>query len=504
MLHLWAGAAANPALPAEAVARLMAVDDSSVRRELAERGDLTDRQVRELAERDGVAASLLVESGRLRAGQVDPERRPRAALALLRAGLAPVEWARALVELPELRVELAQCPGLPGGVARRLAADPDPAVAVELAESTDDPQIAALLAAHPSEHVRQGLGVNPATPPHVLADLINDLPALESCEVCRKHPVPWTHPPDCPDPDCDLPGGAACDGSHQYARHSILQAALGHPAAPAADAARYLDHPSPFLRAALAGRTDLDPAAYRALAADEQLWVLSALAENPAAGEELIRRLADHPHDFVYRAAAHNPRVPLDVLDRLAATGRLGDVLLPRIAAADPAELDHLAGRPDARTRRLVALHRDLPAPVRDRLAADPDAKVAAAVAPHPGLTAAQLRALHARHGRSVAAGIAANPDAPTELLHELLAADHNVATLRALATHPAADADVLTACLRDRRAGRRAAAHPALPPDRLRALLADPDPVVATTAAANPSLPVADLLRLLADLPGK
>ncbi|MEV7217345.1 hypothetical protein AB0O31_30160 [Kitasatospora cineracea] len=77
-------------------------------------------------------------------------------------------------------------------------------------------------------------GRNPAAPPAVLADLLNDRPPLESCEVCERHPVPWTHPPDCPDPDCELPGGAACDGSHQYARHTIVEAALGHPAVLAA------------------------------------------------------------------------------------------------------------------------------------------------------------------------------------------------------------------------------------------------------------------------------
>ncbi len=84
---------------------------------------------------------------------------------------------------------------------------------------------------------------------------------------------------------------------------------------------------------------------------------------------------------------------------------------------------------------------------------------------------------MHRRHGRAVGPGIAANPDTPTALLRTLVTGDHNAATLRAVARHPAADGPTLTACLRDRRARDRAATHPALPLDRLRALLADPQP---------------------------
>ncbi|RKE18108.1 hypothetical protein [Streptomyces sp. TLI_171] len=498
MQHLWAGLAANPALPAEAVGRLLAIDDTEVAWALAERTDLTEQQIPVLAERTRTAADDFVADGRLVAEQVDPARQPHAALALLRARQAPVEWAELLIERPELWRELAQCPDLPAEPVRRMLADADPEVLAELAECTTDPETAAALAAHPSEQVRQALGFNPAAPSDVLADLINDRPPLGSCDTCRRHAVPWRHPADCPDPDCDLPAGAACDGSHQYARHSILQAVLGHPAAPVADAVRHLDDPSPFLRAQLAERPDLHQDAYRRLAADQNLWVLAALAENPAVGQDLVRRLAAHPHEHVQRAAACHPGVPLDVLDRLAATGRLGNDPLPRIDAADEAELALLAASANPELRRLTALRRDLPAPVRDLLAADPVAKVAAAVAARPGLGEARLRAVHARHGRLAAPGIAANPEAPAGLLRELVAGDHNVATLRALAAHPAADATVLTACLRDKRARRQAAAHPALPVERLRELLDDPDRVTAAAAAANPALPVTDLLRLM------
>ncbi|MGW4380794.1 hypothetical protein [Kitasatospora sp. NPDC004531] len=494
--HVWAGLAENPGLPAEAVDRLVGVPELSM--ELAGRSGLTAGQVAALAECGVVEARELVESGQLTAGQVDPARRPVAALALLRAGAAPVQWAHVLVELPGLKEELARCPVLPAEVSRRLADDPELAVVVELAESTADPEIAALLAAHPSEHVRAALGVNEDAPSAVLADLINNRPPLAGCDVCKRHPVPWVHPPDCPDADCALPGGAACDGSHQFARQTILQAALGHPAASVEDVLPHLDAPSPFLRERLASRTDLPAPAYAALAADPAIWVRAAVAGNEAIGAELVRQLAADPSDEVRRSAAQHPGIPLDALERVCGTVGLGPQLLPRIAAATDAELDALAGAADPELRRLTALRRDLPAAVRDRLAEDPVAKVAAAVAPHPGLDDGQLRSMHRRHGRLVGAGVAANPEASAALLAELVRADHNVATLRALAAHPAADGPTLTACLRDTRARRRAAAHPALPLDQLLALLDDLDPVTVQAAAANPALPVAEMLRLM------
>ncbi|MFD7645191.1 hypothetical protein ACFV4P_31575 [Kitasatospora sp. NPDC059795] len=494
--HVWAGLAENPALPVEAVDRLVELPELSM--ELSERSVLTAGQVEVLAGRGVVEARILAESGQLTAARVDPVRQPVAALGLLRAGLAPTRWAAVLVERPELRAELAACPGLPAEVARRLAGDAELAVVVELAEETTDPEVAALLAAHPSEHVRAALGFNEGAPPAVLADLINDRPPLASCDTCARHPVPWVHPPDCPDPDCTLPGGAACDGTHQYARHMILRVVLWNPATPVAAAMRYLDAPSAFLRERLAARTDLPAHAYAALAADPAIWVREPLASNPAIGDELLRRLAEDPSDEVRRSAAHHPLIALDVLDRLCGTVRLGPLLPPRIAAATRAELDATATAANPELRRLTALRRDLPDPVRDLLAADPVAKVAAAVAPHPGLDDGQLRAMRRRHGRAVAAGIAANPDASTDLLAELVHADHNVATLRALADHPAADGATLTACLRDARARRKAAAHPALPLPQLLAMLDDSDPVTAQSAAANPALPVAELLRLM------
>ncbi|WP_282205110.1 hypothetical protein [Kitasatospora fiedleri] len=389
MRRVWSGLAGNPSLPAGAVDRLVELAEPDLSLDLAERADLTERQVEVLAERGAAVAGHLVETGYLVAERVDPERRPFAALALLRAGKGPGAWATLLAERRELWPELASCPGLPAEVGRRLLAEGDRDVLVGLAEAHPDPGVLAALAAHPAPDVRQAVGWNASTPPAVLADLLNGRPPLESCEVCTRHPVPWTHPRDCPDPDCRLPGGAVCDGSHRYARHAIAQAALAHPAASVADALRHLRDPSPFLRARLAARTDLGPDAYELLAADPAPQVLESLAENPAIGERLIRRLADHPHESVRRAVVANPAVPLDLLDRPRAGAALKSwtVPPPRIAAADPAETERLAAATDPEPRRLLALRRDLPPHVRDRLADDPVAKVANAVAPTPAWT---------------------------------------------------------------------------------------------------------------------
>jgi hypothetical protein len=231
--------------------------------------------------------------------------------------------------------------------------------------------------------------------------------------------------------------------------------------------------------------------------------VRADLAENPAIDGALMRTLAEDPSPDVRRALAHNPRVPLDVLTRVAAGTRIGGTLLPRIASAAPAEVEELARSPHAVVRMLLARRRDLPAAISAVLADDRDAKVAASVAAHPGLGEARLRAMVDRHGVRVVAGVAANPDATPSLLEHV--SQHSPPARRALreiARHSRATAPALLACLADERAKPLAAGHPALPPQVVTALLADPDPQVAQSAAANPALPQAEMRRLVEELP--
>lgn len=408
MNDLLYGLAGNPSLPPELVDRLIETADADVAGALADRPDLTRAQVVALAARDEGAALSLAYGGRLAAADVDPVDRPFVALALLDGGAGPPEWARLLATTgsAEQREKLAACPGLPEDVARALAADPEVGVVAELALWTTS-DLATRLAEHPHAEVRRAVAVNEATPPDVLAALLNGeaWPPARSCRVCEHEPTP---------------PGEHCQGAHESTVHATLQAALGNPATPAAAAAAFVDHPSLLLRQELAGRIDLPPQVYARLATDPVPWVRAQLADNPAIGEELIRTLAvDLGHD-VRRRLAHHPAVPLDVLSRLASTVRIGPTPLPRIASATPDEIAGLAASPNPVLRMLLARRTDLPDDIRDALVRDSDAKVVAALASHPGLGEAQLSSMIDRHGAHVAARVAANPDATAALLERL------------------------------------------------------------------------------------
>ncbi|MEV1050482.1 hypothetical protein [Streptomyces sp. NPDC049887] len=496
------GLAANPALPPELVDRLIAVADDDLAWALTDRVDLSRPQALALARRDEGAAAVLAREGRLTAADIDPAVRPDAALALLESGAGGPELARLLVVDPDVlrRERLAACPGLPSDVVDRLAADPDVRVVAELALWAP-PDLAARLAFHPHSEVRGAVAANKRTPPGILAMLVTGegIPPARWCQVCEREATPFVHPPNCPRPTCRLWSGAACDGTHQSAVHGMHEQALGNPATPAGVAAGFAGHPSTPLRLRLAARPDLTPEICRRLSADPSPRVRAELAANPALDETRIRVLAADRDPEVRRGLAFHPRVPLDVLGLLAGTARIGSTLLPRIAAASPAEVDGLARSPHPVVRMLLAERRDLPARVRDLLAADADAKVLKSIAVHPGLSERQLRAMVDRHGDRVIARVAGNPDATPALLEDLVRHDPPVRrVLREVAAHGAATATALLACLADERGRRAAAGNPALPPRSLAGLLDDDDCRVVRAAAANPSLPLAVMARLV------
>lgn len=505
------GLAANPALPAELVDRLteIAVESSDewLAQQLADRADLTRAQVLALAAADELAAAGLAYRGLLVAADVDPAARPEAALALLGEGAAGEqggEWARLLVRDQDVlrRERLAACPDLPPDVVETLLADSEIGVVEEVALWTAWSAPAERLARHPHAQVRRAVAANEATSPVVLAALLDGdaLPAALHCLVCDQEETPFVHDAECPRTDCELPAGARCDGSHESTLHAIRMAALENPATPAEAAVRFVDDPSSLIREAVAARADLPPDAGARLADDPIPGVRGDLAENPAIDEVTMRRLADDRSDDVRRRLAHNPRIPLDLLIDVAGRTRIGSTLLPRIAAATPAEIEELAESAQAAVRALLSERRDLPPDIRDALAADRDAKVVKSIAPHPGLSEARLRDMLARFGPQVAARAAANPDASPALLHDIahLAAPPRRA-LQKIAAHPHATPDSLLVCLEDPRSRPLAAAHPSLPTDVLVSLLGDEDAAVAESAAANPSLPpsvMAELVR--------
>lgn len=228
------------------------------------------------------------------------------------------------------------------------------------------------------------------------------------------------------------------------------------------------------------------------LADDMETVVRAAAAENADTPEHQLRHLATDEEVVVRRAVALNPSVPLDLLFDLAAHPRLNlRAGIPRVQHATEKQLRGLAASRTAQVRGLAASHPDLPDELRQRLTWDPDAGVAKNLADHPTLDADDLRLLAARHGPRLYGAIARNANTPPELLHTMARNSATVCkALREIARHPATEPRTLILCLADPQAKRVAAAHPALPADRINALLDDPDPATASAAAGNPSLP--------------
>jgi hypothetical protein len=503
--HVLCGLAANSALPSELVDRLIEVADADIAADLARRADLSHAQALALASRVEESAAWLAYEGRLTTADIDPVAQPHAALALLCEHVDSPKWARLFAADPvfERREKLAACPRLPSDVVETLAADTNVRVVAELALWTT-PGVAARLARHPHAEVRRAAAANQATPPPLLAALLTgeNLPPALRCLVCDREETPFVHETQCPRNDCDLLSGDSCDGTHESTVHETQRMALQNPATPTGAVVRFVNHPSPLLRWALAARCDLPSEVYGQLARDPHAGVRADLAGNPAIGDALLRALAgDRGHD-VQRRLAHNPRVPIDVLIRLAGTAKIGATLLPRIAAASPAEVEEVAQSPEPAARMLVAQRRDLPTGIRNALATDPDAKVVKSIASHPGLSEPQLRAMVARHGVRVIAKVAANPDATPALLEDLTRHEPPVQkAFREVARHRNATGSALHNCLADRRARPLAASHPALAPQVIVELLTDTDRQVAEAAAANPSLPLAVMSDLVPQL---
>ncbi|PMR58798.1 hypothetical protein C1A38_22775 [Verrucosispora sp. ts21] len=482
--ELRSGLARNPALPASLVEQLAALGDASVCLELADRDDLSGDQIRLLARRgDAQVVIRLLSRGLLPPDEVD---HPDPPVVIAMADIAPVpdDWARRLAASPDpaIRGALATTTHLPADVVAALTDDPDVEVVAEAATSPKiSDTLAEQLATHPHLSVRRALACNEHAPSHLLVALAERrAPAAELCPACdgSGHWVAerWS-----------------CDGRHQDALHDLDYALTLNPRTPAETVSRFTVHPSIQVRWRLAVRTDLPQGAYRALAQDPTPGVRGDVAANPAIDEALMRAMADGTTYDVRRRLAHNPAVPLDVLAELAASAKIGPTLLPRIAAATPAEISELAASSVPAVRMLLAAQHDLPRQIIDQLAGDRDAKVLNALATNPALSGAQLRTVVAAHDRRVAARAAGNPSCPPDLLIQLAQQTPPVQkALRRVAAHPNAPAEALLACLADEQARRIAASHPALPAQTIVQLLTDANTSVAAAAAANPSLPAA------------
>ncbi|MEU6984411.1 hypothetical protein ABZ946_13485 [Streptomyces sp. NPDC046324] len=454
------GLADNPALPQRLLERLAQAGDEDIHHLLARRDDLTEVQARALLAHDDADLWTLVAHGRVAWAEV-PRDDPHLLVAAAQAGIAPEAAVRELAAHPdpEVRGGLASYgTGLPSDVLTALARDPDTYVAECAAQSSELPaDLTEELARHPHVAVRAEFARSEHAPPALLASLLADggHPAPSRCGACHRRAE------RCPD--------------HAPGVRRIRLAAAANPAVPPTGLEEFLDADESWVVDAFAERTDLPAHFHPRLAAHPVACVRATAARNPTVGEPLLRQLAEDPDPEVRRAVAENPAVPLALLTALAGRQKLPREPLPRILAATEAELHEQAASRVAQVRALVAARPDLPAVLVDLLAADPDIGVARRIALHPGLGGDRLTDLVQRHGPPVYGAVARNPGCPGGLLRRL-----------------ARDADS------GRRTLRVIAAHPALPPDVVEGLLADPDPRVAAAAAAHPALPVETMERLV------
>ncbi|MER5961435.1 hypothetical protein [Streptomyces sp. NPDC002057] len=458
---IFEGLAANPALPERLLERLAAIGDEYVRAVLARRDDLTESPARTLLTHADADIHTLIALGKVPWTDV-PRHDPTLLLAAAQAGIVPDAVLRDLATHPdpEIRGELAfYVTDLPHHILAVLARDPDPDVVERVAGVPELPaDLAEEIARHPHVVVRVSLAENDRVPPALLAALVADggHPPPTRCASCHRRTE-------------------GC-GDHTPGVRRIRLAAAANPAVPPGGIEAFLGPEETWAPAEIAERTDLPAPFHHRLAVHPAAFVRTTLARNPSIGEALILKLAADPDPDVGLAVAENPAVPLSLVVALAGRRRLPRGPLPRILAANDAELYELAMSRVAQVRALAASRPDLPAPLVDLLAADPDIGVARRIAPHPELTGHQLTAMTDRHGPPVYGAVAQNPGCPAELLRRMAQDCTSVA-----------------------KALRPIAAHPALPPDVVERLLDAPDQRVVHAAAAHPALPIRTMERLLA-----
>ncbi|CAM5259744.1 hypothetical protein [Streptomyces avidinii] len=168
--------------------------------------------------------------------------------------------------------------------------------------------------------------------------------------------------------------------------------------------ARFVEHPEPTVRCAVAASiTDEPPGLLARLADDPDQSVRRFLTMNKHLPPDLLARLAADPEPGVRSSVVSHWRDAPDTVRRALLTDTDPDVrrcsarayvppadLLP-VLLADPATradavrhvapTQELATDPDSDVREAVAVHPDLPAGLRDQLAEDPDIFVRNAIA---------------------------------------------------------------------------------------------------------------------------
>ncbi|BAJ27296.1 MULTISPECIES: hypothetical protein [Kitasatospora] len=434
------GLAANPALPADLVDRLLARTGGRYTRQLAARTDLTAGQLATLLERHPTSTVLHQPLPRAEHHRLADHPDERVRVALVRAG-APDDrhlWERLAADpSPRVRTTLAESDRTPADLRARLARDPDPEVRAALAQWWPDaPEpVRRILLTDPEERVRAAACAryfrrlpHPVPP----ADLV---PALLADPPTRAGAVPHC------DPDTTDLDRLAADPDPE-----VRRALATHPRLPAAIRDRLAADPRATVRLAVFARPDTPDADRAALHdsltgpfeppgedVDEEtaieieidrfeigvgLWLLHL----PWATADPLPHL-DSPYAVIRRSAARAPGLPTEARARLLADPDNEVALAAAASSPDPIDLataerldrEHrppkrmhwrpadshplpvtalrrLATDPEPRMRQLALRDSELPAHLLERLAADPEQRVRHTAASHPGLTPASPR----------------------------------------------------------------------------------------------------------------
>lgn len=279
-------------------------------------------------------------------------------------------------------------------------------------------------------------------------------------------------------------------------------------------------------RQALAANPESSPGLLSRLAADDNLHVRRAAAQNPAtpaATLQLLQRAGSTPDLRGARPSAS--RLSTHEIAELVQLGAWGRRLVAQHPDADTATLTQLAALGSGTLRQLVASHRSCSPALLGELCGDVDARVRRAAAAHPGVPTERLALLCGAGSRAdlsgfdendsaagdtdfkalIAAGVygrqlaARHPRIDQENLSRL-AEDADWRVRAAVAENPSADGALLaTLAGLDTFATQQCiATHAHTPSAVLETLAAEPDVRLRVAVAANPNASP-ELLRKLA-----
>ncbi|WP_052851299.1 hypothetical protein [Streptomyces avicenniae] len=327
----------------------------------------------------------------------DPVPEVRAALARHWTQAAEVV-RRALLTDPEAEVRAAACstscargprPAPPADLLPTLLADPVTRAGA-VAHAVLDADTLRRLAADPDASVRVQVFARQDTPEHVRAEIHDALHGL-SC------------PGDVPGPDADDDEAFLRWYDDVAARGELRTLRLPWVTA---DPLPHLDSPYVAFRVSAALGEALPAHAVARLLDDEEEIVRLTMASaaphlvDPATAESIERRYRRRDKFTFWWDEAQVLTFPPDTLRRFAADPepRLRS-FAPRDPDLPPELAEKLASDPEDRVRRAVAPHRNLPLPSLLRLLADPSGRVAEAAGASPSLPVGRMEWLLTRAG---------------------------------------------------------------------------------------------------------